>query len=249
MVQRVFETGKPQISNLYVGAVTRDRLVALDVPVRDAGGRVLYDLSAGLQPSSFWRVLNEQHLPDSWRASIVDGNGVIVTRTHGADVYTGRQGARASLDAIRDGSNPFDTVSQEGVAVRGVHAPIPGTGWHAVVVVPRVELFAPLRAALLAVAVTGGGLLLLGLAGALWQGRRLAVAFSALAEGATALGQGAAPPRRAAVLATASKSKPRERRNAAPCSVTAPPSAESSICPRAAIASAIATASRPARWS
>ena len=192
-VGRAFATGEPQVSNLYVGPMTGDHLLAVDVPVRDAGGRVLYNLSAGLQAGSFRRVLDEQHLPGSWRASIVDGNGMIVARTHGTGVFTGRPVAHSSLEAIRRGENPFDTVSQEGLAVRGVHAPIPGTPWTAVVVVPRAEMLAPLRDALLAALATSGGLLLLGLAGALWQGRRLAVAFSALAEGAAALGRGTAP--------------------------------------------------------
>ncbi|SHI53275.1 Two-component sensor histidine kinase, contains HisKA and HATPase domains [Roseomonas rosea] len=193
VVRRVFETGEVQVSDLYRGSVTREHLVAVDVPVRSTEGGVAYDLNMGLRAASLDQVLTEQRLPDTWRAALLDGRGLVVARTHDSSTFIGRQATPLSMMAIAAGISPFDTVSHEGAPARGAHAAVPGTGWRVAVVVPQEELSAPLEAGLLAAAATGGGLLLLGLSGAAWQGRRIAVAFSALAQGASALGRGAEP--------------------------------------------------------
>ncbi|MFC7737171.1 sensor histidine kinase [Roseomonas sp. GCM10028921] len=198
IVRQVFATGESQVSDLYTGPMTGEHLVSVDVPVRGPDGTVLYDLNIGFIGASISRALVDQRLPATWRATVLDGKGVLVARSHGTEHFAGRMAAPQSLEAIRAGINPFETTAQEGLAVRGAHAPVPGTRWTAVVVVPQEELARPLRAALITAAATGGGLLLLGLSLALWQGRRLTAAFSALAAGADALGRGevaARPPR------------------------------------------------------
>lgn len=205
VVRQLFATGEPQVSDTYSGPVSGDPLVAVDVPVRGADGVVLYDLSIGLFAASFSQVIAEQRLPATWRATVLDGKGVLVARSHGTERFAGRMAAPRSLEAIRAGINPFETTAQEGVAVRGAHAPVPGTRWTAVVVVPQEELARPLRAGLITAAATGGGLLLLGLFLALWQGRRLTAAFSALAAGADALGRGEVPARPPRGVAEASR--------------------------------------------
>jgi len=194
-VRRVFATGQPQVSDLYMGAMTREHFVSVDVPVRGGDGAVRYDLSMGLVAASLVQVLTEQALPAGWRATLLDGRGTIVARSHGAAEFIGHPTMDEAMVAIRVGASPFDSPSQEGRPVRAAHAAVPGTGWAALVAVPREELSAPLRAGLRNAAFTGGGLLLLGLLGAVWQGRRIAMAFSDLADGAEALGRGAAPPR------------------------------------------------------
>jgi len=195
IVGEVFETGLPKVSDLYVGPMTREHLVTVDVPVRGADGAVRYDLSMGLRATSLVRVLTDQALPAGWRATLLDSRGTIIARSHGAAEFIGHPTMEEALVSIRAGITPFDSPSQEGRPVRAAYAAVPGTGWVAVVAVPRGELSAPLRAGLIYAAVTGGGMLLLGLLGAVWQGRRIAMAFSDLADGAAALGRGEPPPR------------------------------------------------------
>jgi two-component sensor histidine kinase len=193
VVARVFDTGEPQVSDLYTGPATRERLVAVDVPVR-LDGRVAYDLNIGFRAETLNRVLAEQHLAPGWIAAVVDGRGVLVARSLSAERAVGRPATPASLAAISAGNTLFSTTSQEGDAVRAARAAIPGTGWNVVVAVPAARMKAPLRRSLLAAGLVNGGLLLTGLLAALWHARRISGPLKALSAGAAALGRGAVPP-------------------------------------------------------
>ena len=62
MHDRVVETGKPQISDLIIGAVLRRPILTVGVPVfRD--GKVAYVLAMGVGPEILSALLNEQNLP------------------------------------------------------------------------------------------------------------------------------------------------------------------------------------------
>ncbi|MBP0444317.1 sensor histidine kinase [Roseomonas sp. SSH11] len=205
LTRRVMQTGKAEVSNLDRGPISREYIVGVYVPVRGTDGQALYDLSMNLRASSLDRVLTEQRLPDTWRAALLDGRGLVVARTHDSGTLIGRQATPLTMAAIAAEASPFETVSHEGMPARGVQAEVPGTHWRVVVVVPLEEIAAPLHAGLLAAMATGGGLLLLGLGGAAWQGRRIALAFSALAKGAAALGRGEEPVRPPPGVAEASR--------------------------------------------
>jgi two-component sensor histidine kinase len=193
VVARVFATGEPQVSDLYVAPMTREPLVAVDVPVR-LNGRIAFDLNMGFRAEALNRVLAEQHLSPGWLASVVDGRGAFVARSFNAEQAVGRFAMPATLAAIAAGETPFSTVSREGVPVRAAWAAVPGTGWSVVVAVPVAQIEAPLRRPLAAAAFVNGGLLLTGLLAALWHAKRIAAPLRALSDGAAALGRGDAPP-------------------------------------------------------
>jgi hypothetical protein len=61
-VRRVFETGKPVFSNLFMGGASKRLVVDYSVPVsRD--GKVIYDLTAAFRPEQLGKLLDEQLLP------------------------------------------------------------------------------------------------------------------------------------------------------------------------------------------
>jgi hypothetical protein len=151
LAPRVFASGEPQVSNLFRRSETGDALVAVDVPVR-LDSRVAYGLSLAIRPDTLHRVLVEQRLPADWSAALVDGRGVLVSRTTDPGGSVGQPAQAASVAAIAAGETPFSSTSQDGVPIRAAHAAVPGTGWTAVVAVPNAQIEAPLRRALLTAA-------------------------------------------------------------------------------------------------
>ena len=79
MHDRVVATGKPQISDLIMGAVLKRPILVIGVPVfRD--GKVAYVLAMGLGPEILSRLLQDQNVPPDWTAAIFDRKGIIVAR-------------------------------------------------------------------------------------------------------------------------------------------------------------------------
>ena len=88
MHDRVVATGKPQISDLIMGAVLKRPILTVGVPVfRD--GEVVYVLAMGLGPEILSRLIQEQKLSPDWTAAILDRNGIIVGRNRGLDNFLG----------------------------------------------------------------------------------------------------------------------------------------------------------------
>src|SRR6266853_910813 len=65
MLDRVVATGKPQVSDLIIGAVLRRPIVTVGVPVFREG-RVFYVLSMALAPTRLSSVLQRQKQPPDW---------------------------------------------------------------------------------------------------------------------------------------------------------------------------------------
>src|SRR5215472_7545377 len=89
MHDRVVATGKPQISDLIMGAVLRRPILVVGVPVfRD--GEVVYVLAMGIGSEILAALLKEQDLSPDWIAGIFDRKGIIVARNHEADRFLGK---------------------------------------------------------------------------------------------------------------------------------------------------------------
>ena len=73
MHDRVVATGKPQISDLIMGAVLKRPILTVGVPVfRD--GEVVYVLAMGLGPEILSALMQDQKLSPDWTAAILDRN-------------------------------------------------------------------------------------------------------------------------------------------------------------------------------
>ena len=80
IVQTVFATAKPMISDLYIGGLMRRPVLSVEVPViRD--DKVIYDLSIGLFPERKSAILRQQRLPAGWIAGVIDSTGSIIARS------------------------------------------------------------------------------------------------------------------------------------------------------------------------
>ena len=88
LLGRTFATGLPGISDLFINPIDQQFIYTLSVPIRRQG-EIAYSLNAIFTPDALATLLSEQHLPADWRATIVDGQGKIVCRSHEAARFTG----------------------------------------------------------------------------------------------------------------------------------------------------------------
>lgn len=142
----VAATGRPAVSDVYWGAVRRMPVVAVDVPVRDAGGQVTHVLSLSPQLSAFAEIIRQARPEPGWTVSLLDRQGTIVAREPNPDGrFTGETVNPHLLPHFlaRNEGN-VESVTLQGIPVfTGFSRPGP-TGWGVAVGVPRAEVYAPL---------------------------------------------------------------------------------------------------------
>ncbi|WP_243362579.1 response regulator [Fundidesulfovibrio terrae] len=192
-VRRVFETGVPNISGLFKGAVTGRALISVDAPVKD-GDRVVYDLGMSVPSSRFDSILALQQFPADWVGTIVDANSVIVARTLDPEQSVGKPlppGSR--LRAARDlDEGMLESRNLEGLPIVLCFSRSPVTGWTVAVSVPESVMMSELWT-WLGWTLSGTALLsVIGLALAMGVGRGIAGSIQSLVPSALALGRGEA---------------------------------------------------------
>ncbi len=190
-LRHVFETGRPAVSDLFVGAVLHRPLVSVDVPVmRD--GKVVYDISVGILPDRLAGILSQHRLPPGWIAAIFDKTGTIVARTHEPEKFVGKKGTPILIERMRaaeEGLSENNTI--EGIPVYGAFARSNLAQWSVAVGVPRRAFLADLDQTILVLSLGAAALLVTGLLLAWFIGGGIGRAVKALIEPALALGFGA----------------------------------------------------------
>jgi two-component sensor histidine kinase len=164
IVEQVFSTKRPHYSNLFVGAVKKQMIVTVEVPVfRD--GEVIYDISFSPPIALFQTIVEKQRPSESWTISIFDSEGVNFARVPNQQQTVGKR-ASPSLYAemFRKPEATLRTVSLEGVPLITTFARSSLTGWTVAAGVAEGSLVAPLWRNLAITSTIGGLLLLIGLA-------------------------------------------------------------------------------------
>jgi signal transduction histidine kinase/ActR/RegA family two-component response regulator len=140
-VRELFASGKPLVSDVMRGTVSKRMLVTVDVPVM-VNDRLAYDLSAILMVDRFDSIIKAQALPEGWIGGVFDRDGVIAARTHEPERFVGQKVVRQMQDRL---SGPlegiFESATLEGVPVVIAYCRSPVTGYGAAIGVP-VELLA-----------------------------------------------------------------------------------------------------------
>lgn len=190
LLERILKTGKPGVSNLFIGPITGKSIYTFGVPIK-RDGMIVYTLNATVEPDRLFDVLAEQKLPESWRAVIADGSGSIVARSHGMAKFQGEKVVPDLLQRMRlSHEEAFESKVLEGIPVLISYSRSKATGWTVAIGAPLAELKAGIHrtlAQMLAVALIA---LAIALALAWFFGGRIASAFSALIQSAKALGTG-----------------------------------------------------------
>lgn len=139
-VLRTFATGKPTVSDLFIGPVTHRPLVAIAVPVR-RGDAILYSLSMGMDPERLANVLVKQRLPPDWIGAVFDRSGSVVARTHEMERFVGLKGASAVIQRMTEVSeDAVETDTREGIPVIYVFSRSTVSNWSVAIGIPRKNL-------------------------------------------------------------------------------------------------------------
>jgi signal transduction histidine kinase/ActR/RegA family two-component response regulator len=135
----VLETGRPVVSDLFLGSVTRKLVVDLAVPVF-VGDRVRYVLAATIELGQVERLLLD-HIDPGGVAIIVDRDSRIIRRSRGGAEYVGKQpvtALHAEIQRVPRGWGRF--VAFEGDTVYTAWAPVAGFGWSVAVGIPAAPI-------------------------------------------------------------------------------------------------------------
>lgn len=191
LVRRVFETAKPAVGDVFLGALTGRALVAHDVPVI-IGGKVAFDLSMTIPADRLGASLERLKLPPGWSGLILDRNRKVAGQTGGDPSLVGRLAPEGLRIAADKGEAVYRTVNESAAAVVIAAAMSPETGWTALAVAPAEAVDGQLRDWLLAVGAGALALLGLGIGLALRAAAGIAHSIRRLAGPALALGRGEA---------------------------------------------------------
>jgi PAS domain S-box-containing protein len=194
MLDRVVATGKPQVSDLIIGAVLRRPIVTVGVPVFREG-RVFYVLAMALDPRRLSYVLQRQNQPPKWTVAIFDRKGITVARNKELERFLGVAAAPILLDHMnRDAADDwFANVTKDGEPVYSTFRRSAVTGWEVAIGVPRKAVDGPLRTAQFTAFGGGAAVVAVSLVLAWWLGRAIRRPVAALMISARALGAGSRP--------------------------------------------------------
>lgn len=190
MWRNLFEKGQPVVSDLFIGPLTGQPLVAIGVPVQ-SGGKVIYNLSEGILPERVSGILSRQRLPPQWIVSVFDSGGTIVARTHEMGRFLGKKGSPALVQRMREASeDSLETISVEGIPLVSVFSRSSVSNWTVAIGIPRASLYRELWQSIWWLFLAVLALLACSLTLAWAIGGRIAAAIGQLTGPATALGFG-----------------------------------------------------------
>lgn len=173
-IEQVFSTGQPVFSNLFVGSVSKRRVIAISVPVR-RDGVIVADLSFGLPLQLFQDIITEQ-APSGWTISIFDRTGTNFARIPNPEQTIGQKASPTLLPTLLSSNTEgkLPTFSLEGVPLLTAFTHSPLTGWSVAAGTPVATLTAPLSRILAVTAAIAAILLSIGLAFAVGMAARIA---------------------------------------------------------------------------
>jgi two-component sensor histidine kinase len=167
VVRRVFETGKPVYSNLFIGSVLKKQILTVEVPAI-IDGKVAYDISFTPPISMFQNIVEKQRPNADWTISTFDADGINFARVPNPQETIGKR-ASPTLFAqmFKSSEATFETTSLEGVPLITAVARSPVSGWMVAAGVSTSSLVSPLWRDLAITIAVGILLMLIGVAFAL----------------------------------------------------------------------------------
>jgi hypothetical protein len=139
-LQRIFQTGEPVITDLFIGPLVQQPFIAIGIPVR-RDGKIRYSLNGGVDPRKLSSLLGEQRLPPGWIGGVLDSQGTIVARTRDAERLVGQKGSPELVQRIKQArEDVFESRTVEGIAVLTVFSRSPVSNWTVAIGIPQREL-------------------------------------------------------------------------------------------------------------
>lgn len=184
-LRQVFATGQTVVSDVFIGAIVVQPTVAVAVPVF-VKGKVAYVLSVGIPPQWLNGLLHQhqqshpQQLPQDWGISIFDSTGTIAARNHLPEQFVGKKATSDLLAHYAENEGELEVNTVEGIPVLVFFSTSARYRWKVGIGIPRQQLEAALMRK---VTLLGSGILLLvglGIALAIFLGRRISLSVTAL---------------------------------------------------------------------
>ena len=190
-LKRLFDAGKPGVTDLFTGRVVKRPVFVVTVPVMRAG-TIAYFLNASFSPAALSHLLTDQKLPGTWRAAITDSSGSVAARTHDIEKFLAKKVTPILLEKMSlANEDAFKTQTLDGIPVITVYSRSPLSQWAVVLGMPLDEMTAGLRRTLWQLIAATFAALGLALALAMFIGGRIATSITALTGPAKAIGSGA----------------------------------------------------------
>jgi len=188
-VRRIFETGKPYVSGLYTGAVSKERQISIDVPVFN-NGKVVYDLGLTIRSEPMANILLQADLLPEWYGLILDSKQILVARSLNSDRSVGSRmpnALRQMLERASEGT--VEATGLEGQSVLMTFCRSARSNWSVVIEVPKASVMASLYS-WIGLALVGATVVsFIGIVLALGYAGRIAKAIQSLVEPALSLGR------------------------------------------------------------
>ncbi len=184
--RRVFETAQPQISGVYIGALSHRAEVSVHVPlVRN--GSVRYDVVVAPSARSIGLTAGLHALPDQWFTIIVDAQGHVIADSGAEPSQPGDPMPPAIAALIAKSDEGFSSIEyRNGVRVLLGFTRADSAGWTVAAGVPDAIVRAPLVRSISTLAAVGAAVLLASLGLAWIIGRGIVDPLAALASRAAA---------------------------------------------------------------
>jgi two-component sensor histidine kinase len=173
-VRIVFETGRPYVSNVFVGVVARRPIFTINVPVF-RGAEVIYDLSFNPPTERFLDMIDDQRLPADWVISIFDREAKHVARRPRLSAEGLSRAAPSLTEQLaRSNEGIATTVSLEGRPLLSAFVRSRESGWIVAMGLPGDTIVASALRSLAVTLSTGLFFLAVGLVFALRLGTNVA---------------------------------------------------------------------------
>jgi len=188
-LNEILRTKRPVIAN-FSGPPSVEGSVKVHVPVARED-KVIYILSAALEPKVFMNILARQKLSRDWVGTVFDNKKITVARTLSPEQSVGKPVGAVLEKADAQVAEAFlKGVTREGVPSYATVSRSLASGWAVALTVPSSEVNTALRRSLGLVAGAGAVFFLTGIWLASIFARRVSGPISNLSSAANALGQG-----------------------------------------------------------
>lgn len=174
VVRKVFDTGEPAYSNLFLGSVSNKPILTVEVPAI-VDGKVIYDLSFSPPISMFQDVLEKQRPSADWIISMFDSTGVNFARVpNPQDTIGKRASPTLYAEMFKAQELQLETLSLEGVPLISSVTHSLVSGWIVGAGISQRSLIGPLWRDLAFTIGAGILLLLVGVAFAIQMATAIA---------------------------------------------------------------------------
>jgi signal transduction histidine kinase len=192
--RRIFESGQPRVSDVYLSAIVKRPAVAIEVPVKDETGRVMYTLTLDPRPDTFVDIIRRQEPRRGVVIAVIDRTGTVIARWPDSNKYAGQKvvaDLRARLDAAPEYT--FESHTFEGTPVLTAVSRVEPFGWTVAIGTPHAEYLGPLWSSVAIIIAATAMVLLVGLTLARLVTRQITAPIEALGDYADRAPHGPVP--------------------------------------------------------